>query len=411
VLAELNRAKTDFFNNVSHEFKTPLTLILGPLKELSAGVDKQADPKLIHLIEVMQRNALRLQKLVNAQLDFSRIEAGRFEAVFQPTNLAKFTEDLASNFRSLIEGAGLKFTVKCHEPEEPIYVSRDLWETIVSNLLSNAYKYTLKGKIEVVLRVNKKHVQLHVNDTGLGISKESQARIFERFTRIQVPASRQYEGTGIGLALVKELVSLHGGNIKVHSEEGKGSSFIVIIPKGKSHLPPKQVFELNDAPARAGTSALVEESRLIRESKEKKSKGNASAPVQSTNGAPRPLVLVVDDNADMQHYVAGLIGDTFAVATADNGVKALELIARQKPDLIISDIMMPQMDGLAFLKNLKENPDTASIPVVMLTALSNEESTINALQYGADDYLVKPFTGRDLKARVAVIMRRNQQKS
>jgi PAS domain S-box-containing protein len=406
VLGELNRAKTDFFNNVSHEFRTPLTLILGPLKELGANADKNTDPQFSHLIEVMQRNALRLQKLINAQLDFSRLEAGRFEAVFQPTDLARFTEDLCSNFRSLIEGAGLKFLVKCHDPEEPIYVSRDIWEMIVSNLLSNAYKYTVKGKIEVVLRVNKKHIQLHVNDTGRGISKENQLRIFERFTRIQAPQPRKYEGTGIGLALVKELVGLHGGSIKVHSEEGKGSSFIVLIPKGKSHLPAKQVFELNDAPHTSPDSALVEESRSL-QLKERKLKASHAGHGQVPDGAAKPIVLVVDDNADMQQYFVRLIGGSFKVATAGDGSKALELIKAQRPDLIVCDIMMPQMDGIAFLKELKENSDTATIPVVIVSALGGEESIITALQGGADDYLVKPFSGKDLKARIDILLKRN----
>ncbi|HSU04126.1 MAG TPA: HAMP domain-containing sensor histidine kinase, partial [Acetobacteraceae bacterium] len=241
-LAELDRAKTTFFSNASHEFRTPLTLMLGPLEQLLAeGAAHDAVPADRADLELMHRNGLRLLKLVNTLLDFSRIEAGRFQAVYEPVDLALFTAELASTFRSAMERAGLRFTVDCQALPAPVYIDRDMWEKIVLNLLSNAFKYTLAGEIAVHLRDTEGDAELTVQDTGVGIPRTELPRIFERFHRIEGQPGRTQEGTGIGLALVQELVRLHGGSVRADSRPGQGSTFSVIIPFGSTHLPADQL--------------------------------------------------------------------------------------------------------------------------------------------------------------------------
>ena len=240
-LAELDRAKTAFFSNVSHEFRTPLTLMLGPVEDILARPTDQALPDDRHLLAVVHRNGLRLQKLVNTLLDFSRIEAGRVQAVYAPTDLAAVTAELASNFRSACERAGLELIVDCPRLPEPVYVDRDMWEKIVLNLVSNAFKFTFNGEIAVTIRESTEHVELRVRDTGTGIAPEEISQIFERFHRVKGARARTHEGTGIGLALVQELVKLHGGAVRVESIPGAGSTFVVSIPKGQAHLPTERI--------------------------------------------------------------------------------------------------------------------------------------------------------------------------
>lgn len=236
VLAELDRAKTVFFSNVSHEFRTPLTLILSPAEDALADIEAPLLPGQRERLEVIQRNALRLQKLVNTLLDFSRIEAGRIQAIYEPTDLATLTAELASVFRSTIEQAGMQLVVECSPLPEAIFVDRDMWEKIVFNLLSNAFKFTLSGTITVRLRWQETQVELTVEDTGIGILPEEIPRLFERFYRVKGSPGRSFEGSGIGLSLVAELVKLHGGTVNVTSVLGQGSCFKVLIPTGSAHL-------------------------------------------------------------------------------------------------------------------------------------------------------------------------------
>jgi PAS domain S-box-containing protein len=397
LLLELNRSKTDFFSNASHEFRTPLSLLMGPLQDV-LSTSQNLSASQVAKLQMAYRNALRLQKLVNTQLDYARIEAGRMEAVFQPTDIARLTEDIASNFRSLIESAGLKYVVKCKDSGEPVYVSRDLWEKIVSNLISNAFKFTFEGKIEVVIRSNKKHIQLHVRDSGIGISKADTTKIFERFTRIENVKSRSYAGTGIGLTLVRELVHLHGGNIKVKSAPGVGATFVVIIPRGKSHLPAKQIYEFREGyEADSYVTSFVEEAH-----------GWAGASDQSSHNkqvwTPKAVgktILIVDDHVDMLAYLLELFAGHYEVVLAENGAKAMEKINNGlKPDLILCDVMMPETDGIELLRALKTNPATAHISIILLSARASEDSKIQALELGAADYITKPFSANELLSRV-----------
>jgi CheY-like chemotaxis protein len=338
---------------------------------------------------------------VNTQLDFSRIEAGRMDAVFQPTDLGKFTTDLVSNFRSLIEGAGIRFTVKCAETKDPVYVSRELWEQIVLNLLSNAFKYTFEGRIDVILKVNKKHVKLHVRDTGVGISKDNLPKIFERFTRVEPVRSRTSEGTGIGLTLVKELAALHGGTVKVKSKIGQGTTFAVVIPRGKSHLPAKQIFEFNDTNRNDSyVNNYIEEAAgwLSSSEKNKKRKGMAKSRSRTTN---RPTILIIDDNKDMRTYLANLLEDQCEIVLTDNAFKAMEEIKCELvPDLILLDLMLPDIDGIQLLRMLKLKSTTADTPVIILSAKATEDVKIMALRNKVSDFIAKPFSANDLKERI-----------
>ena len=235
-LAEIDRAKTAFFSNVSHEFRTPLTLMLGPLEE-----ELRENPKGRERLEIAHRNSLRLLKLVNTLLDFARIEAGRIEAVYEPTDLAAATTELASVFRSAIEKAGLRLVVDCPPLPEKVYVDREMWEKIVLNLLSNAFKFTFEGEIKVSLCLRRERVELSVSDTGAGIPAAELSHIFERFHRVRGTESRTHEGTGIGLSLVQELAKIHGGEVQVRSVEGQGATFTVTIPTGHIHLPKERL--------------------------------------------------------------------------------------------------------------------------------------------------------------------------
>jgi PAS domain S-box-containing protein len=408
LLADLDRAKTEFFNNVSHEFKTPLSLILNPLEDLLTNTSQNLSALQLQKLQMVHRNALRLQKLVTTQLDFARVEAGRMDAVFQPTDLATYTKGLASNFRSLIEGSGLKFNVDCEPTREFIYVSRDMWEIIVFNLLSNAFKYTLAGKIEIKLRVNKKHVQLHVRDTGIGIANENLSKIFERFARVEGMGARSAEGTGIGLSLVKALVVFHGGTIKVKSARGEGSTFIVTIPKGKSHLPARQILELDSTRSETLAGAYVAQASAWRDNLDpKKLKRQHSKEGTNHSQKNKPAIVVVDDNSDLRDYIISEISEDYNAIAAGSGEKLLDMIeAGVNVDLIITDVMMPGMNGIELLKKLRSTGST--VPVLVISARGDEQSRIAALQNDASDYLEKPFSVNVLKGRIDLILSKNK---
>ncbi len=412
-LAELDRAKTAFFSNVSHEFRTPLTLMLGPLEELVAMREDYQTPNERNLIAVAYRNGLRLLKLVNSLLDFARIEAGRIQASYVPTDLAAFTADLAASFQSATDKAGLRFIVDCRPLPEPVYVDRDMWEKVVLNLISNAFKFTFEGQICVELGQTEdgSAARLTVRDTGTGIPAEEMPRLFERFHRVEGAPGRTHEGTGIGLALVQELVKLHGGSISAQSEPGSGSAFTVRVPFGSAHLAKERIgaARAEDVPAASTATrseAYVDEAlgwlwpydRELDTSLPPQS-GERAAPNTAKPGA-RGRVLLADDNADMRAYVARLLGPYFEVDAVSDGRQALEHALNHPPDLILSDIMMTGLDGFALLKALRAESSTSTLPVILLSARAGEESRVEGIEAGADDYLVKPFTARELLARV-----------
>ena len=408
-LAELDLAKTAFFSNVSHEFRTPLTLMLGPLDDVLANSGDEVTPESRELLTIVRRNGQRLLKLVNTLLDFSRIEAGRVQAVYEPIDLAAYTADLASVFRSAVEKAGLQFIIDCPQLSEPVFVDRDMWEKIVLNLISNAFKYTLEGRIQISLRVEKDSAVLSVCDTGIGIPEHELPNLFNRFHRVEGARGRTHEGTGIGLALVHELAKLHGGTVRIESVHGEGSTFTVAIPLGQEHLPPDRIGARRTLESTAlGTSPFVEEAlRWLPEA----TAGNDdeflvpeehSPPLlhSSSRDRTRAKVVLADDNADMRDYVRRLLLPYYDVILVADGQQALMAIREHKPDLVLTDVLMPNLDGFGLLRSLREDPHTAIIPVIMLSARAGEESRVEGLAAGADDYLIKPFGARELVARL-----------
>jgi signal transduction histidine kinase len=396
-LAAIDRAKTTFFSNVSHEFRTPLTLILGPLEDALAAPGRALAGE---SLDAVHRNTLRLFKLVNTLLDFSRIEAGRTQARYEPTDLSVLTQDLASAFRAAVEGGGVRYEVTAEALPQPVYVDRTMWEKIVLNLISNAFKFTFDGRIAVSLAPVGGDVELRVSDTGCGIPTAEQPRVFERFHRVEGARGRTHEGSGIGLALVKDLVTLHGGQIAVESEVGRGSTFIVRVPFGREHLPAARVLaDANTAaPSALGTAPYVEEAlRWLPERPD--GQPAPAAPLVPGEGG---RVLVADDNADMRDYLTRLLEPGWDVRTAPDGVHALELARTWRPDIILTDVMMPALDGFGLLRAVRADAALARTPVVMLSARAGEESRVEGLEAGADDYLVKPFSAQELVARVRV---------
>jgi len=410
-LAEIDRAKTTFFSNISHEFRTPLTLLLGPIEE--ALDDHETIPANRLRMELAHRNALRMQKLVNTLLDFSKIEAGRMEGKFVHVDISSFTRDLVSTFRSAIEKAGITLVLDCDHVNEPVFVDVDMWEKIVLNLLSNALKYTNKGSITVSIKRIARHVRLSVADTGIGIAPDQMTKIFDRFHRIESVQGRSQEGTGIGLAMVKELVKLHHGNIDLSSKLGEGSEFSVSIPIGNGHLDPTRVSN-TISPVSVGASARAYILEAIKwlpdDMAEKDTAGNGmiSNTEQSNGAAKKFRVLLADDNADMREYVQRLLSAQFTVITANDGDEAFQKANDFKPDLLLSDIMMPRLDGFGLLRKIRNHPDLRNLPVIFLSARAGEEAKVEGLDAGADDYIVKPFSARELIVRVSNLIRINQ---
>jgi PAS domain S-box-containing protein len=411
-LAELDRAKTEFFTGISHEFRTPLTLIGGPVRDLlDQGVE---DPKRARTeLAVVERNIGRLRRLVDNLLDFSRVQAGRAQARYAPTDLAAVTADLASMFRSAVERAGLRLAADLGEVGEPVWVDRSMWEKVVLNLVSNALKYTLHGVITVAVGRVGGHAVLTVADTGVGIPAGELPRLFDRFHQVAGSAGRSAEGSGIGLALVRELVGLHGGGVDVASQVGVGTTFTVRVPLGTAHLPADQLAEPAATPEGSAEEVaapyLTEALRWL--SGTDPNDGTAAPIVRSVDrpwsaGAPGtlPRVLVVDDNTDMREYLSRLLGGQYAVRTAEDGVAALAAVRVEPPDLVVTDVMMPRLDGFGLVAALRAEPATATLPVMVLSARAGQESAVEGLAAGADDYLVKPFTATELLARIRSLL-------
>jgi PAS domain S-box-containing protein len=398
-LAALDAAKTTFFTNVSHELRTPLTLLLGPARDALDDTEHALEPVQRQRTEVIARNGERLLQLVNELLDFSRLESGSAAPRFEPLDLAKYTSELASLFRPAVEAAALELVVRCAPLAEPVCVDREMWAKIVLNLLSNALKFTFEGAITVALEEAGDTVVLTVADTGVGIEAAEQAQLFARFHRVPGVRARSHEGSGIGLALVAELAALHGGGARVESVPGQGSSFIVEIPLAGRTADGVAEPPSRDALEQQAAAFLAEIERWRGSDQPTSLAHDADAALE---GSPtRSRVLVVDDNADMRSYLASLLSDEYLVAVAPDGRRALELIRERPPDLVISDVMMPVLDGFELLAELRSQPQTQQVPVIMLSARAGEEGTIEGLRAGADDYLIKPFSARELLARVS----------
>lgn len=390
-LAELDKLKTIFFSNISHEFRTPLTLLLGPLDDI---LERHLGDEITlgrQEIELVHRNALRLLKLVNSLLDFSRMEAGRSAVFFEPVDLSALTLDLASQFRSVMEKGNLNFQVQIDTLSEPVLIDKEFWEKIVFNLLSNAFKFTFQGSVQVTLTEHTDTIEFSVQDSGTGIKADEIPKLFDRFHRVEGARSRSFEGSGIGLALVREMVNALSGEIHVESIEEKGTIFRIILPKDDLRVSAEKVIkEPVILPNRLTASAFIEEAgRWVTE---------PVAELQQSD--TKPTILIVDDNSDMRDYLVRKLNPFYNVLSAVNGLDALSVIHARLPELVITDMMMPEMDGFKLLKALRAQEKTALLPIIFLSAHAGQEATIEGLEAGADDYLVKPFSGRELLARV-----------
>ena len=393
-LAALDKAKTTFFSNISHEFRTPLTLMIGPTEEALASRPAALEGE---GLETLHRNQLRLLKLVNALLDFSRLEAGRMAAHFVPTDLGRLTAELAGMFESALQRAGLRYDISCPKGRELVYVDQGMWEKIVLNLLSNALKFTFEGKVEVALEEHDQEVELRVSDTGTGVPAEQVPHLFERFHRVEGARSRTHEGSGIGLAMVHDLVELHGGTVSVQSQEGQGTTFRVRLKKGYAHLDPQHVSQIPQEPtvsALQGRSYLEEVFPGL-----EVSEAPRLDPVESAAEDGRPRVVVADDNADMRNYIQRILASRYQVFCVPDGLKALQVIEQRMPDLLLTDVMMPELDGFGLLDEVRRRYGARELPVIMLSARAGEESRVEGIEAGADDYLVKPFSAKELLAR------------
>src|SRR5215469_115695 len=361
-LAALDNAKTLFFSNISHEFRTPITLMLSPLEEILAQDGNEASSERRQLVRVAHRNALRLLKLVNALLDFSRIEAGRLQARYEPVDIAAFTAELTSTFRSALDQAGLRLRLDCQTLPADIHVDRDMFEKIVLNLLSNAFKFTLTGEISVEVgpSADATAAVLVIRDTGIGIRHEELPHLFERFYRVKDARGRSIEGSGIGLALVQELVRLHGGTIRVESEVDRRSVFTVTLPFGTDHLPADKIVAHRDiALTSVRAHAYVDEAvswlggETAGETALASGPQDLNLPVGSHNDES-PWVLLADDNFDMRNYVERLLRLAgYRVKSVADGQAALSAARELKPDLVLTDIMMPELGGFELLTKLR----------------------------------------------------------
>jgi signal transduction histidine kinase len=409
-LAELDRAKTLFLSDVSHEFRTPITLLLSPLDDVLSR--RSLIPADRELLQTSRRAATRLLKLVQSLLDFSRVEAGRMQVAFEPTDLGTLTADLASLFRSTFERAKIRLVVDSPPLAEAAYVDRDMWEKIVLNLLSNAFKFTLAGEVSVTLGMQGEHVVLEVRDTGSGIAADDLPHVFERFRRGRTERARSAEGSGIGLSLVQELVKLHGGEVELISEVDRGTTFTVKLRRGAKHLPAELIGVGSRKNVAAGAAPYIEEvSGWLGDVDEpdvpgKSPKRESARRVNTPHADSTERILVVDDNADMRRYLKRILQEHWKVETATDGMVALTRVRKSAPDLVIADLMMPGLDGLALLRALRDDPNCSGVPVMVLSARANEDASVDALSAGADDYLPKPFSARELIARVAVQLAR-----
>ncbi|MCI4064808.1 SpoIIE family protein phosphatase [Micromonospora sp. R77] len=395
-LAALDRAKTNFFANVSHEFRTPLTLVLGPLEDLLA--DSALPEPYTERLTTMHRNALRLLKLVNTVLDFSRLESGRSAARYQPTDLADYTSRLASTFRSVTERAGLRLVVDCPPLPAPVHVDRDMWEKIVLNLVSNAVKFTFDGEIRVRVRAVDGAARLEVTDSGVGIPPTELPYVFERFHRVPGVRSRTHEGTGIGLALVRELVEMHGGTVDVHSRVEEGTTFTVTVPFGHAHLPADRVATLAPVPLSESEQARLHAAETVLWADDVTIAGTPPEETGTAGGNGR--ILVADDNADLREHVSRLLRASYEVVAVPDGVEALRRALEAPFDLVLTDVMMPRLDGFGLVTALRADPRTRHVPIVLLSARAGSAEEVAGLSVGADDYLTKPFSGQELIARV-----------
>ncbi|WP_162794095.1 ATP-binding protein [Runella rosea] len=391
-LKELDTLKTTFFANISHEFRTPLTLILSPLNDLQREFPKR------EIFRIMQQNAERLLALINQLLDLSKLEAGKMTVEIQQADLSQFLRQLLASFESLAQSKSIVFQYEQSHPTRIDYFDADKLEKIVTNLLSNAFKFTPeKGRIEVRVDYTERDCIIKIKDSGIGIATERLPVIFDRFYQADQGNNRNFEGTGIGLALVKELVDVLRGRIEVKSELGKGSTFVVTLPCDAATW--SQYLNKNEPVRMVEKTATFEQ--IVNYSV---LEGAAAA----EGGLDLPILLIVEDNPDLRQYVRGIFGERYQVEEAQDGEEGLRKAFELVPDIVICDLMMPHLNGFGFCQALKTDPRTNHIPVVMLTAKATLEDRLEGLTLGADDYLAKPFSSNELQIRVQNLLQQRR---
>jgi signal transduction histidine kinase len=401
-LVELDRLKSRFFANISHELRTPLTLLLSPLETLLQRFAGQADEGVHELLLTMHSNGMRLLKLINDLLDLIRLEAGRMEIKSVPLEVADFIKGLASAARQVAEDKKIKLETYTDLRLGVVATDPDKLEKVVLNLLFNALKFTPSGG-RVELRAEKQGEELVfvVNDTGIGIAEKNLPFVFDRFWQADSSAQRKYQGVGIGLALVKELTEMMHGTVTVESQEGKGTTFTVRLPYHKAEPAPKAAPSTT-----AGSGATASEEWLANLYRRAElfpamlSLRGAAKPVELGKRGQRPVVLVADDEPDMRRFLRSQLDAQYDVLEAADGLQATEKAMQFLPDIILLDMMMPEMDGLAVCRELRKHEETALVPIILLTARADEETKFNALELGANDFLAKPFSSTELHARI-----------
>jgi signal transduction histidine kinase/ligand-binding sensor domain-containing protein/DNA-binding response OmpR family regulator len=396
-LHEVDELKSRFFTNISHEFRTPLTLILGPAKQL---IEKIKDEKIKSEISMIHRNARKLLGLVNQLLDISKLESGNMKLQTNPENIVSLLKALFLSFTSYAERKRITLKFNSVEDEIIVYLDKEKFEKIITNILSNAFKFTASGgRIEVTLTRHPETalpagrlVSITIIDTGIGIPKENMDKIFDRFYQVDGSHTREHEGTGIGLSLTKELVELHKGKIEVESEEGKGTTFTVSIPVGTEHLKPEEIIKKD-----YGYEKEIETMEYEEEIKRKPEHIDDNV---SSEKLFLPLLLITEDNDDVRFYIKQNLQQEYRIIESVDGEDGWNKSIEQLPDLIVSDVMMPKMDGFRFCEKLKTDSRTSHIPVILLTAKAAKEDKLEGYETGADDYIMKPFDTDELKARI-----------
>ncbi|HEY9296866.1 MAG TPA: response regulator, partial [Phormidium sp.] len=411
-LLELDRQKTEFFQNISHEFRTPLTLMMGPLE---SAIGQKSDLPYEQGV-IALRNTRRLLRLVNQLLDIQRIDAGRMQASFRPCDVVVMVGQIVESFRPYCDKKGLRLVTEFHSSPR-VYLDPERFDKVIYNLLSNAMKFTDNGgAIAIKVEPAGDHVRIQIKDTGIGIRTEQIPHLFERFRQAEGSVNRSYEGSGLGLALVKELVELHGGQISVESIYGAGSTFTVWLQTGTVHLPLDQVLEVPTQVQASRAAVELADLEVLEASEEEENSiehltGEISHASPATSSAP--TILVVDDNRDLRAYVSGVLRSSgFQVLTARHGAEGLSITIEKHPDLIVTDLMMPIVSGLDMIRRIRDLPEVKAIPIILLTAKVDEDTRIEGTEQGADIYLAKPFNDRELLAAVRnlLALKANEQK-
>jgi len=416
-LAELDIEKNKFFSNISHEFRTPLTLILGPLDRFIGKLKNEEQKQELNLV---RRNARRLQTLINQLLSLSKLESGKMKLRARPKNIVQLTNLFMRSFHSMAEHQGIKLDFESDAEEYIVYLDTIKFEKVVNNLLSNALKFTDRGdKIKVsIYTESTPHgspsrgdnpptgIQINFSDTGRGIKKEELPHVFDRFYQVDETQMKTNLGTGIGLALTKELIELHHGTITVDSELGKGTNFTIYLPVGKDQLADDEIIA-SDNTTSASDEELLNDDYLFLQDVVPKTEINTEVPEDSD----LPLLLIVEDNEDMRAYIKSYLDDSYNIIEAENGREGVEQAIEHVPDLIVSDLMMPKLDGNEMTLMLKTDLRTSHIPIILLTAKASIESKLEGLETGADDFLTKPFDAGELRIRIKNLIAQRRQLS